>query len=423
MAGRDREQRLDRAQVGVAGERHRDLRRVGRQQVRGADVEHLVRRPAVLVVGEPAEQLVGAPRRAVGERVEHQVAEEGDELRAAGELHPPVPPQAVAGARAARIGGPVAPADDAAMVAVEAQVDLVVAVAGQRGGDRRGHLRPAREVADLGQPVRLLDRERGRVEHAHAAHAHDRGVEDVIVLVQFPVAVLAGEGGRVGRPGGALDPVHAAAGGHEIERLDEVAQRPEGDPGAVRRGRHHAGHGLRVVAAELGQRQPLAGEQPVELTQPHPGLHPLEPRAVPVAAQAVHLERRAEPVGPQQVAAGERHVRPRVARPDRAHRGAVGLRGPHDLAHLGRRRRPVDPQRLDRLVAGVVAPALALLVGDAHPPTLRAELLPQRSDLGAQLGELALDPVEAIVARRRGRGRGRSGSGAASSASPPSRWS
>ena len=117
----------------------------------------------------------------------------------------------------------------------------------------------------------------------------------------------------------------------------------------------HAGHGLGVVAAHVRQREPVVVEMPVELAQSHAGLDAHE--------VAGDLERPVQPVGLQQVAGGERDVRPRVAGADGTHGGAVVLGGAHDLAEVVERRRPVDPQRLDRLVARVVPPALALLEG------------------------------------------------------------
>jgi hypothetical protein len=66
-------------------------------------------------------------------------------------------------------------------------------------------------------------------------------------------------------------------------------------------------------------------------------------------------------VGPQEEAIGQRDVRPRVAQ-------AVTpclLGQPHDRRDLVDRARRVPAQRVDRLVAEVVAPGLANLVGGA----------------------------------------------------------
>ncbi len=177
----------------------------------------------------------------------------------------------------------------------------------------------------------------------------------------------AGEGGGVGRPVGGLDPVHPAAGGDEVERADEVVQRAELEAGAVGRGRHHAGHRLGVVPAHLREREVLVGEVLVELADAHPGLDAHERLVAVVAAHAIERERVAQPVGAHEVARRQRDVRPRVPRSDRPHGGFVGLGGAHDLLQLGERRGAVDPQRLDPLVARVVAPALALL--ELHAPS------------------------------------------------------
>ena len=206
VAGGDLDQPVDR--LGEPVERHGQLRRVGRQQVGGADVEHLVGRPGVLVVGEEAEQLVGAAGRRVGQRVEHQVAEERDDLRAAGELEPPVAAQPVARALAPVVLGAVAPAGDAAVLSVEVQVHLVVAVGLQHVGNPLALLRPGRQLAHLGQPVLGLDLEGGRVDDAHAAHGDDRRLEHAVA---------------------ALDADDPPAARHELERADGVGDRAELD--------------------------------------------------------------------------------------------------------------------------------------------------------------------------------------------------
>ena len=282
--------------------------------------------------------------------------------------------QAVERARPAGVGR-VAGADDAAVLAVAAgirvDVDLEMPVAGQRGGQVGAHPRPRAQLADLGEPVRVGHRERDRVHHAHAAHADDRGGERVVVLVQLPVRVLARERRRVGGAGRGLDPVHARVGGDEVERAHVVGQRAEREARPVRGGRDHARDRLGVVAAHLQQRPLALGQHLVELPDPHAGLDALERLAVPVGAQAVDRERPGQAVGLDEVALGERDVRPRVPGADGADRGAVAHRGRHDLLELVEPPGLVDAQRLDRLVARVVAPALALRVRDAHGATLR----------------------------------------------------
>ena len=129
------------------------------------------------------------------------------------------------------------------------------------------------------------------MDQAEAAHAHPRGVEEAVVLHEGAVGVPGRVGLGVGRPVRRLDPVHRAAGRHEVERAHEVADRAEPDPRPVRGGGHHAGDGLPVVAAHLEQRPALGVELGVQLPQPDAGAAAGQPRRLGVLPQQLGLER------------------------------------------------------------------------------------------------------------------------------------
>ena len=114
-------------------------------------------------------------------------------------------------------------------------------------------------------------------------------------------------------------------------------------------------------AYAAGQGLPAIEQHAVELADAHPGLDARERRAVPVRADAVDLERTAQPVRLDEIARRERDVRPRMARADRADRAAGLARLADDLDHLIEVLRRVAAQRLDPRVLRVVVPSLALL--------------------------------------------------------------
>jgi HD-GYP domain-containing protein (c-di-GMP phosphodiesterase class II) len=140
----------------------------------------------------------------------------------------------------------------------------------------------------------------------------------------------------------------------------------------VRRGRGHAGDRLPVIAAEVREAHPAAIKPGVQLADPRAGLGAHELAAGPLRAHEVRLggghARHAGRL--EQEALGQRDVGPRMARADGAHVDAALAREAHDLLHLGDRTRLVDAQRIDALVAEVVAPGLAgpkLHRRSAHP--------------------------------------------------------
>src|SRR5438309_2257086 len=103
----------------------------------------------------------------------------------------------------------------------------------------------------------------------------------------------------------------------------------------------------------------------VQLVDPDPGLHAHERLTRPTWAQQLLLqfERLGESRGEDQESPRERHVGPGMARPDGAHR-AVGPLGLLDqLDYLFERRRPDDSERVDALIARVVAPLSAKAEG------------------------------------------------------------
>src|SRR5207249_2599552 len=78
----------------------------------------------------------------------------------------------------------------------------------------------------------------------------------------------------------------------------------------------------------------------------------------------LEIEDAAQAGGVDEKAGREGHVRPRVPRPDRAYGAARPLGLPHERDDVVERLRGVQPQRLDRLIAEVVLPGLAVL--DVH---------------------------------------------------------
>jgi hypothetical protein len=112
------------------------------------------------------------------------------------------------------------------------------------GGERgRSLVGPERERLDALQ--------RHRADHTERAEVDPGGVEEL-------GAGCAGD--------------DFAARGDDLEPRDERRQAPEAGPGAVRTGGQRPGDRLHVDVAEVGQGQPVRGEQEVQMVQAHPGL-------------------------------------------------------------------------------------------------------------------------------------------------------
>jgi hypothetical protein len=195
-------------------------------------------------------------------------------------------------------------------------------------------------------------------------------VERRVVLDQRPARPRGGKSLRVGDSIRGLDPVELTARGDHIERPRIICDRAEADARAVRRGRYHAGHRLTVVAAHVRQCQAERIEVRVQLADADARLDANKVLLLgPFGPQQIlfELERSCEPRREQQEAAGERHVRPRVAGADGAYGATGSLRLLHERNELLERGRLLDPQGIDALVAGVVAPLAAQAEGQpAH---------------------------------------------------------
>jgi hypothetical protein len=224
-----------------------------------------------------------------------------------------------------------------------------------RVGDLGPHLAPPAQHALLEQAEGVDGLDRHGVQDAEQAHAHEHRGEHVVVLLDPVLGVGGAVGERVGDPALRLDPVDDAARGDEVDRARERGERAVRDARAVRRGRHHAGERLAVVAAHVREREAAGVEQLVELADARAGPDPQQPRGVDAVAHVVELQRAGVAFRAQHVAAAERDVRPRVSRADGAHRRAVGAGAPDELDQVGELRRVEDRQRVDGLRARDVA--------------------------------------------------------------------
>src|SRR5947209_3558415 len=351
--------------------RHRDLHRVGRELVRGADVQDLVAHVRVLVVHQPLERHpIDELGRELRQPVEQQVHDLGRDRERREDLRQGMPLELVLGLPD-RLGGLVTGGDEALVRAVDlvgVAEELVVPVVAQHvaRAEIGPHLPPAAEHAHFFEPILLLDGERRGVDHAHAPHPDDGGAEPVVVLHQPALGVALHEGRRVGRAVAALDAVHRAAPRHDVERADLLGQRTEPDPRAVGGGGDDPGHGLPVVPAHVREREPVGVEVDVQLAQPDARLGADEAGSIHARAEQLRLEIEdpAQAGGVDQKARREGHVGPRVPGPDRAYGAARSLGLAHERDDVVERLRGVQPQRLDRLIAEVVLPGLAVL--DVH---------------------------------------------------------
>lgn len=100
------------------------------------------------------------------------------------------------------------------------------------------------------------------------------------------------------------------------------------------RGVGDPGDRLGVPPAHVRERPPLSLESAVQLFELDAGLSPCEASWFDAAVQAVEWQRSSEPVGLDQKAPGEGHVRPRVAGAHSTYLGPDLLGLLHDLDEL-----------------------------------------------------------------------------------------
>ena len=197
---------------------------------------------------------------------------------------------------------------------------------------------PRAHDAPLAQPELGPHLQDERVDHAHAAHAADRGGEDLVVLLERPrLAVSCGERLRVGDARRRARPGPSSRGHDEVEGAHGVREGAELDARAVGRGRHHARDRLPVVAAHVAQRQAAGRRAGVELSHAGAGTHTHEPRLLASARPqrpVVELEQAAHRVRLEHEAVGQRDVRPRVSGPNGAHGSAPALGVADELHQL-----------------------------------------------------------------------------------------
>src|ERR1035441_7422847 len=223
-----------------------------------ADVEDAVADVDVVVVDQRLERTADQERRDLRTQAHGQVDQQRSEGKARRQFHQ----QAAAAAVIVTVFGGldgVAGGEEAfdlpVLVGIRVEVDLAVSVVGEELpacqflADRR----PGSRRADLAQVEHRLHGEDHRVDQAHAPHAHDRGVEPLIVLLQPVLGMARPVGVAVGDAVAGLDPIHGGARPDDVERADQIRQGPVFDARSMGGGRDHPGDRLTVEASHVGQ--------------------------------------------------------------------------------------------------------------------------------------------------------------------------